>query len=66
MMQIVSTIRKLLTAYTVEQILGHFAHELDDCAAHFETVGAPRRAAYLRHEAEMLREVKAKIAQLPY
>ena len=39
-MQIVATIRKLLTAYTVEQILGHFAHELDDCAAHFETVGA--------------------------
>lgn len=65
-MQIVATIRKLLTAYTVEQILGHFANELDVCAAHFETVGAPRRAAYLRAEAEALREIKAKIARLPY
>lgn len=66
MMQIVATIRKLLTAYTVEQILGHFANELDVCAAHFETVGTPRRAAYLRHKAEMLREVKAKISKIEY
>lgn len=65
-MQIVSTIRKLLTAYTVEQILGHFANELDVCAAHYETIDAPRIAVYLKAEAEALRETKAKIARIKY
>lgn len=65
-MQIVATIKKLLRSYDISDLVGHIAHELDDQAAHFETVGAPRRAAYLRAEAEALREVKAKIASIQY
>lgn len=65
-MRIIAMIRKLLNAYTVWEILEHLANELDQCAAHFDTAGAPKRAAYLRNEAAMLRECKAKIAKIEY
>lgn len=67
MMQITATIRKLLDAcYCPAQVLSHLAHEVDARAAHLETIGAPRRAAYMRKEAEALREAISKIAQIEY
>ena len=65
-MQIVATMKKLLNRYTTWEVLTHFANELDQCAAHYETVGAPRRAAYLRKEAEAFRECAAKISKIEY
>lgn len=66
MMNVRAAILKLLDSYPVPEILGHLAHELDRDAAHMETVGAPKRAAYLRREAALLRETITKHAEIPY
>lgn len=44
-MQIRATIIKLLTHYTPEELVRHIAGELQQQAAHYQTVGAPLLAA---------------------
>lgn len=65
-MQIRATIIKLLTQYVPDQLCKHIALELDNQAAHYQTVGAPRRAAYARAQAEVMRETAKKLDTLPY
>jgi hypothetical protein len=65
-MNVGQAIKKLLTHYLVEQVLMHLAHEMEQEANHYETVGAPLRAAYIRSQVEVLREAEKALSNLPY
>jgi hypothetical protein len=65
-MNIRQTIIKLLTRYLPEHIIMHLYHELELEANHYETVGAPIRAAYIRRQVAVLHETEKKLNELPY
>jgi len=65
-MQITSTIKKLLSQYTPEQLVRFIAHEVEQQAKHYQTVGAPIRAAYSMRQVAYMREMVRKLDTMPY
>ncbi len=65
-MQIRATVIKLLSHYTPEELMRHIAGELQQQAAHYKTVGAPLRAAYIEDEALVLHNAALELRALPY
>lgn len=65
-MQIRATIIKLLLAYQPPDLLSHIANEMEQQAAHYETVGAPKKAAYLIRQVEVLRDAVYSLDALKY
>lgn len=56
-----ATIKKLLKAYCVEDLLRHIAFEVELEANHLETVGAPIRAGHMREEVSAIRAATSEI-----
>ena len=65
-MQISSTIKKLLSQYTPEQLLRHIAYEVEQQALHYKVVGAPMRAEYGMAQAKVLRLAAKNVEELTY
>jgi hypothetical protein len=65
-MQIVATIKKLLRVYPPDELLGHIANELEQEAAHYETVGAPMKAKYTRALVAELRMSAERLEDIQY
>jgi hypothetical protein len=65
-MQIGSTIKKLLSQCTPEQLLRHVAYEVEQQAAHYQTIGAPMRAQYGTNQVKVIRDAAKVLDKLVY
>jgi hypothetical protein len=65
-MNIRQTIIKLLTRYTLEELMRHIAYEIEEQGNHYLTVGAPIRADYRRRQVAVLRNTAVVLETLPY